>query len=440
MLGLEAGGDDYVTKPFGLAELRSRIRAVLRRAGTSTMRHRGAQRRPDQARPRAARGDVDGDPGPAHVQRVRAARRADDRARAGCSTARNCCARSGATAPTAIPARSTSISATCARSSSPSRRSRGTSSPSAAPVTACGGPSPGGDAVPLVARRAGSAGPDRRGRADHRGDGPRRRRDRAAAAARELAANRRADRRCTQTSRQEAIKPFRTLQLRLSAAPGAPADPTRTSSGAQQQHRRRSATQETDAERARLGAESVVLIGTIDTSGSGNADPPDATGRRRMQFIDPRRRRDGVPHRRKPMPGSRRSAARRTRTRRSRSRTGRGAVGEQVDQRDPRRRPRRPLRVHPRRARGLAADAAARDPAVGDARAPAAAPARGGAAARRRRRRGGAARRPLPRRGRRPLAHVRADADAGCATRRRRAGRSSRPRRTSCGRRSRRST
>ena len=29
--GLESGADDYVTKPFGLAELRSRIRAVLRR-------------------------------------------------------------------------------------------------------------------------------------------------------------------------------------------------------------------------------------------------------------------------------------------------------------------------------------------------------------------------------------------------------------------------
>ncbi|MDE3069277.1 MAG: response regulator transcription factor [Acidobacteriota bacterium] len=32
--GLEAGADDYVTKPFGLAELRSRIRAVLRRSGS----------------------------------------------------------------------------------------------------------------------------------------------------------------------------------------------------------------------------------------------------------------------------------------------------------------------------------------------------------------------------------------------------------------------
>jgi DNA-binding response OmpR family regulator len=33
VLGLEAGADDYVTKPFGLAELRSRIRALLRRTG-----------------------------------------------------------------------------------------------------------------------------------------------------------------------------------------------------------------------------------------------------------------------------------------------------------------------------------------------------------------------------------------------------------------------
>src|SRR5436305_7494021 len=33
VLGLEVGADDYITKPFGLAELRSRIRAVLRRGG-----------------------------------------------------------------------------------------------------------------------------------------------------------------------------------------------------------------------------------------------------------------------------------------------------------------------------------------------------------------------------------------------------------------------
>jgi DNA-binding response OmpR family regulator len=37
--GLEAGADDYVTKPFGLAELRSRISAVLRRASPRAPQH-----------------------------------------------------------------------------------------------------------------------------------------------------------------------------------------------------------------------------------------------------------------------------------------------------------------------------------------------------------------------------------------------------------------
>lgn len=37
VLGLEAGADDYVNKPFGPAELRSRIKAVLRRAGTHAL-------------------------------------------------------------------------------------------------------------------------------------------------------------------------------------------------------------------------------------------------------------------------------------------------------------------------------------------------------------------------------------------------------------------
>jgi DNA-binding response OmpR family regulator len=37
VLGLEAGADDYVVKPFRPAELRSRIRAVLRRAGSRAM-------------------------------------------------------------------------------------------------------------------------------------------------------------------------------------------------------------------------------------------------------------------------------------------------------------------------------------------------------------------------------------------------------------------
>ena len=37
VLGLEAGADDYVAKPVGLAELRSRIRAVLRRSGSRAL-------------------------------------------------------------------------------------------------------------------------------------------------------------------------------------------------------------------------------------------------------------------------------------------------------------------------------------------------------------------------------------------------------------------
>ncbi len=43
--GLEAGADDYVTKPFGLAELRSRIRAVLRRSGAAHAWRRALERR-----------------------------------------------------------------------------------------------------------------------------------------------------------------------------------------------------------------------------------------------------------------------------------------------------------------------------------------------------------------------------------------------------------
>ena len=36
VVGLELGADDYITKPFGMRELRSRVRAILRRAAMTT--------------------------------------------------------------------------------------------------------------------------------------------------------------------------------------------------------------------------------------------------------------------------------------------------------------------------------------------------------------------------------------------------------------------
>ena len=62
---LDAGADDYLVKPFGLAELQARIRAVLRRVR--------AGRRGDQARP------ADRRPADAEGHRGRAGDRADAR-------------------------------------------------------------------------------------------------------------------------------------------------------------------------------------------------------------------------------------------------------------------------------------------------------------------------------------------------------------------------
>lgn len=43
VLGLDAGADDYVTKPFGMMELLSRIRALLRRTARDDALHRCGQ-------------------------------------------------------------------------------------------------------------------------------------------------------------------------------------------------------------------------------------------------------------------------------------------------------------------------------------------------------------------------------------------------------------
>ena len=55
VLGLELGGDDYLTKPFSIKELRSRIKAILRRTGdhpeekkNSILKYKGVELNPEQ--------------------------------------------------------------------------------------------------------------------------------------------------------------------------------------------------------------------------------------------------------------------------------------------------------------------------------------------------------------------------------------------------------
>jgi len=59
VLGLELGADDYLCKPFSLRELRSRVRALLRRAGLSSSDPSPAPVAPEPASP------VKAGPGPA---------------------------------------------------------------------------------------------------------------------------------------------------------------------------------------------------------------------------------------------------------------------------------------------------------------------------------------------------------------------------------------
>jgi DNA-binding response OmpR family regulator len=55
VMGLELGAEDYVTKPFGLAELLARVRAVLRRAQIAREASGGLLRLGDIAIDRATR-------------------------------------------------------------------------------------------------------------------------------------------------------------------------------------------------------------------------------------------------------------------------------------------------------------------------------------------------------------------------------------------------
>jgi two-component system response regulator MprA len=54
--GLDAGADDYLVKPFALAELRARLRALLRRNTTDTEQLRYGDLELDRAAARVTRG------------------------------------------------------------------------------------------------------------------------------------------------------------------------------------------------------------------------------------------------------------------------------------------------------------------------------------------------------------------------------------------------
>ena len=74
MAALDAGADDYVTKPFGIDELLARLRAAMRRIDPSG--RAGARDRRPRGRPREARRLLRRAPRPADAARVRPPARA----------------------------------------------------------------------------------------------------------------------------------------------------------------------------------------------------------------------------------------------------------------------------------------------------------------------------------------------------------------------------
>ena len=116
---LDAGADDYVTKPFSVDELLARLRAVLRRIGAADMeprdRGRGDLRStcPSDSVTRERRARE------ADAARVRPAARARAEPRASCSRTGCCCARSGGRRTSRKRTTCTCTSRTSARRSSP---------------------------------------------------------------------------------------------------------------------------------------------------------------------------------------------------------------------------------------------------------------------------------------------------------------------------------
>jgi DNA-binding response OmpR family regulator len=129
--GLDAGADDYITKPFSTQELLARIRAVLRRrapekADDASRWRTGARHRDP---PRDLAGPAPLKVGPTEFKLLNYLMKHPERVH----SRRSCWTRSGATTSSSRSARWTCTSSACAnRWAPPARWSR----PCAAPATA----------------------------------------------------------------------------------------------------------------------------------------------------------------------------------------------------------------------------------------------------------------------------------------------------------------
>ena len=128
---LDAGADDYVTKPFGMDELLARLRAALRRA--TPAEEEAGRRRPPTSRStsRPSGCDARRRRGPAHARPSGTSSRCSCATRASSSRSGSCCRRCGApstTTETQLPAGLHGPGAPQARART--RRARATSSPS----------------------------------------------------------------------------------------------------------------------------------------------------------------------------------------------------------------------------------------------------------------------------------------------------------------------